>query len=201
MRDQHDLFGQHTSAPRGFDYKPTFITQDEEASLVSEIERLAFSSVEMRGVVAKRRTAHYGWTYGYYSRRTEPGPPLPEFLCPIRERVASWALVEPDAFAEALITEYTAGAGIGWHRDAPMFGDVIAGISLLAACRMRFRPYVSPEAVRQTSSHAPRRTTHEIELAERSAYVIAGVARREFEHSIPPVDRLRYSITFRTLRR
>ena len=169
--------------------------------LLREVERLTFSSVEMRGVVARRRTAHYGWTYGYYSRRTEPGPPLPEFLCPLRERVASWAVVEPDAFAEALITEYPAGAGIGWHRDAPMFGDVVAGVSLLAACRMRFRPYVSPSATGEGRPRLPRRTTHEVELAARSAYLIAGVARREFEHSIPPVDGLRYSITFRTLKR
>jgi alkylated DNA repair dioxygenase AlkB len=106
------------------------------------------------------------------------------------------ARLDPEAFAEALITEYPEGAPIGWHRDAPMFADV-AGISLGASCRMKFRPYVSPKDVPRTGT---RRTTHEIELAPRSAYLIRGAARRDFEHSIPPVARTRYSITFRTLR-
>jgi len=191
------LFGP--SAPDGFLYRPDFVSVDEERDLVAHIERLEFSPVEMRGVVARRRTAHYGWTYGYYARRAEPGPPLPEFLLRVRCRAAEWASIDEDAFAEALITEYPPAATIGWHRDAPMFGDVIAGISLLSASRMKFRRYLSPKDVKPGGP--PRKTTHEIELAPRSAYLITGTARREFEHSIPAVDSLRYSITFRTLRR
>jgi alkylated DNA repair protein (DNA oxidative demethylase) len=42
--------------------------------------------------------------------------------------------------------------------------------------------------------------THEIELVPRSAYIIAAEARSKYEHSIPAVGALRYSITFRTLR-
>jgi alkylated DNA repair protein (DNA oxidative demethylase) len=188
------LFG--LSLPEGLLYREDFISPDEERALVAEIERLEFSRVEMRGVVARRRTAHYGWTYGYYVRRSEPGPPLPEFLLPLRQRAADWASIAADEFVEALITEYPAAAAIGWHRDAPMFGDVIAGISLLSSSRMKFRPYVSPRDV----GREPRRTTHEVELAPRSAYLITGTARRAFEHSIPAVTALRYSITFRTLR-
>jgi DNA oxidative demethylase len=190
------LFGP--SLPDGLFYRPDFITLDEERELVEIIERLEFSAVEMRGVVARRRTVHYGWTYGYYSRRSEPGPPLPAFLLPLRERAAAWASVEPAAFVEALITEYPAGAVIGWHRDAPMFGDTIAGISLLSSSRMKFRPYVSPKEIRPGAP--PRRTTHELELAPRSAYLITHTVRSDFEHSIPAVEALRYSITFRTLR-
>jgi DNA oxidative demethylase len=185
--------------PSGFEYRPEFVTPDEERALLDSIGRIAFSTVEMRGVVAKRRTAHYGWTYGYEARRTEPGEPIPAFLLPVRERAAAWAGIDADAFAEALVTEYSAGAPIGWHRDAPMF-DEISGISLGTACRMKFRPYVSPKDLGGTG-RAPRRTTHEIELAPRSAYLIRGAARRDFEHSIPPVAGLRYSLTFRTLRR
>lgn len=184
--------------PPGFEYRADFLSAEDERHLLADIARIAFARVEMRGGVARRRTAHYGWSYGYERRTTEPGAPIPAFLLPLRERAAAWAGIEAGAFAEALITEYTAGAPIGWHRDAPMF-DLIAGVSLGASCRMKFRPYVSPKDVPSLGGKA-RRTTHEIELAPRSAYLIRGVARREYEHSLPPVSALRYSVTFRTLR-
>jgi alkylated DNA repair dioxygenase AlkB len=183
--------------PAGFFYRPEFVTLAEERQLVTEIERLDFKRVEMHGGVARRRVAHFGWSYGYYSRRSKPGERLPAFLLPLRERAAGWADIVADEFVEALVTEYPPEATIGWHRDAPMFGDVIAGISLLGIGRMRFRPYVSPKDQRGLP---PRRATHEVELEPRSAYLISGDARRDFEHSIPAVASLRYSITFRTLR-
>lgn len=195
---QPGLFERPSTLPEGCAYEPQFITAGEERTLVAAIEQLEFADVVMRGAVAKRRTAHFGWTYGYYSRRSEPGPALPEFLMGLRGETAAWAGIEPDAFVEALVTEYPPGATIGWHRDAPMFGDVIAGVSLLASCRIKFRPYVSPADA--ASLPSPRRTTHEIELAPRSGYLMTGVTRRDFEHSIPAVPALRYSVTFRTLR-
>ena len=187
--------------PPDFHYRAAFVTVDEERALVALIERIPFSRVEMRGGVARRRTAHYGLTYAYDARRTEPGEPIPDFLLPLRARAADWAGIPPDDFVEALITEYTAGAGIGWHRDAPMFGDVIAGVSLLGSSRMRFRPYISPTELATSASSPPRRATHDVTLEGRSGYLITGAARREYEHSIPAVERLRYSVTFRTLRR
>jgi alkylated DNA repair dioxygenase AlkB len=183
--------------PGGFDYAPEFLSIAEERSLLDAIRGIEFSKVEMRGVVARRRTAQYGWTYGYEKRSARPGAPIPDFLLPIRERAARWARLAPEAFAEVLITDYPEGAPIGWHRDAPMFGD-IAGVSLGAACRMKLRPYVSPKDAGRLEK--PRRTTHQIELAPRSAYLIRAAARRDFEHSIPPVEARRYSITFRTIR-
>ena len=183
--------------PVGFEYRPDFLSIDEERALLDVIGRLEYSSVEMRGVVARRRTVHYGWTYSYRNRQSEPGLPIPDFLIDVRARAARWAGIDADAFAEALITEYPEGAPIGWHRDALTYED-IAGISLGTACRMKLRPYVSPPDVGRLEG--PRRTTHAIDLAPRSAYLIRGVARREFEHSIPPVPGRRYSVTFRTLR-
>jgi alkylated DNA repair protein (DNA oxidative demethylase) len=194
---QESLFDQ-PDVPPDFLYRPDFVTADEEDALLRDISRLEFSRVEMRGGIARRRTAHFGWTYGYDARTTTPGVPLPAFLLPVRERSAVWAGVEAEALAEALVTEYPDGAPIGWHRDAPMFGIVI-GISLGAPCRMKFRPYVSPRDA-GGSRRAPRRAAHELELAPRSAYLIRGVARRDYEHSIPPVEGTRYSITFRTLK-
>src|SRR5439155_22555487 len=116
--------------PPGFLYRPEILGEAEEVALVDGVRDLAFAEVRMRGVVARRRTAHFGWLYGYESWRIEPGPPIPPFLLPLRERAAALAGVDPERFVEVLVTEYMPGAGIGWHRDAPMFG-VVVGISLL----------------------------------------------------------------------
>jgi alkylated DNA repair dioxygenase AlkB len=175
-------------APSGFVYRTEVITEDEERGLIARLAALEFGAVAMRGQVARRRTAHFGWVYGYESWRIAPGPPLPEFLHSLRARAAIVAAVDADTLAEVLVTEYPPGAGIGWHRDAPQFGHVI-GVSLLAECRMRF----------QRGRGAARETRAAI-LAPRSAYVLTGEARSQWQHSIPPVRALRYSVTFRTLR-
>ena len=123
--------------------------------------------------------------------------PLPSFLLPLRASVARWAGVEADAFAMALINEYRPGSPIGWHRDAPQY-DIVAGISLLSPCRMKFRPYRS--AASTVLPPGRRSATHEIVLARRSAYLMTRESRTAYEHHIPPVTDLRYSVTFRTLR-
>jgi alkylated DNA repair dioxygenase AlkB len=197
---QPNLFSSD-DLPPGFHVRCEFIDASEERALVYAIGGLEFSSVKMRGAVAKRRTVHYGWTYGYDARTSHPGVQIPEFLLPLRARGAAWAGIDPVALEEALITEYPAGAGIGWHRDAPMFGDVIVGVSLSSGCTMKFRPYVSPKDLAPGYGRAPRRATHEVELLARAAYLISGAARRDFEHSIPETPALRHSITFRTVRR
>jgi DNA oxidative demethylase len=137
--------------------------------------------------VARRRTAHFGWLYGYETWRIEPGPPIPDFLLPLRDRVGSLVGVAPDALVEVLLTEYRPGAGIGWHRDAAMFG-VVAGVSLLGACRFRFE-----------RGNGDERETRGVTLAPRSAYLLSGEARATWRHCIPPTKELRYSVTFRTL--
>ena len=122
--------------PHGFLYHGDVLSAAEEADLASRLAALEFVAVTMRGQVARRRTAHFGWIYGYESWRITPGPALPGFLEPLRERAASLAGVAPASLAEALLTEYPPGAGIGWHRDAPVFGIVIA-VSLFSPCRLR----------------------------------------------------------------
>lgn len=186
------MFG--VDVPDGFHYRESFITLDEEQRLIAEIGRVEFSNFEMRGVVARRRVAFFGHSYDSAGATS---PPLPSFLLPTRDALAVWAGVDPQFFVMALINEYAAGAPIGWHRDAPQY-DIVAGISLLSACRMKFRPYLSPGEQR---SGGPRRlATHEIQLEPRSAYLLTGPARTSYEHHIPAVATLRYSITFRTLR-
>jgi alkylated DNA repair dioxygenase AlkB len=180
--------------PNGFHYRRDFITGEDEGLLIEAIGRLEFSTFEMRGVAARRRVAFFGHSYD----ASAPSPPLPAFLMPLRDQVAAWANVDATAFAMALINEYPPGAPIGWHRDAPQY-DIVAGVSLLSACRMKFRPYRRLDE--RASSHGIRRTaTHEIPLDRRSAYLLTGDSRNAYEHHIPAVSRLRYSMTFRTLR-
>jgi alkylated DNA repair dioxygenase AlkB len=131
--DQTVLFA--ASGPEGFAYAADFLTAAEEASLLADIGTVSFSSFEMRGVVAKRRVAFFGHSYGRSVERE-----IPPFLESLRSRLAIWAGVQPDAFAMALINEYEAGSPIGWHRDAPQY-DIVAGVSLMSPCRMKFRPY------------------------------------------------------------
>ena len=144
----------------------------------------------MHGVVAKRRAAHFGRSYEYESARVRAAPPVPEFLLPLRGRIADFVKCNPVEFVEVLISEYPAGAGIGWHRDAPAF-DFIVGISLLSECTMKFRPWPPMKAPQKSVS---------LLLEPRSAYVLRGPVRTHWQHHIPPTKRLRYSITFRTLR-
>ena len=179
--------------PSGFQYRSDFISAEEEAQLVADIATVEFSTFEMRGVVARRRVAFFGRSYDAGGASTQP---MPSFLLPLRDAIAGWAGLDPEAFAMALINEYRPGAPIGWHRDAPQY-DRIAGVSLLSPCRMKLRPYVRPN---QVASGARRVATHEIVLEPRSAYLMAGESRSAYEHHIPAVTTLRYSITFRTLR-
>ena len=191
LSDLFELFAD--GVPPGFRYRRDFITIDEESSLAAGIAHVEFSDFEMRGVVARRRVAFFGRSY---DREGPAPPPIPAFLMPARARIAEWAGVEPDAFAMALINEYPPGAPIGWHRDAPQY-DIVAGISLLSACRMKFRPYVAPKAAAETGR---RTATHEVTLDRRSAYLMTAQSRSGYEHHIPAVTALRYSMTFRTLR-
>lgn len=190
----NDLFDG--DVPPGFEYRRDFITSEEEASLAGEIAGVAFSAFEMRGVVARRRVAFFGRSYDSAIAAVLP---LPAFLLPLRERVAAWAQIDPAAFAMALVNEYQPGAPIGWHRDAPQY-DIVGGVSLLSSCRMKFRPYARPQPSRAAAGER-RTATHEILLDRRSGYLMTGEARNAYEHHIPAVSSLRYSVTFRTLRR
>lgn len=180
--------------PPGFSHRDEFLTVDEEAHLVAAIGTVEFSAFEMRGVAARRRVAFFGSAYG----AADVTPLMPDFLLPVRERLAGWAGVGAATFAMALINEYPPGAPIGWHRDAPQY-EMVAGVSLLSACRMKLRPYLRP-AARGARPLGRRSATHEICLQPRSAYLMTGDARNSYEHHIPAVNALRYSITFRTLR-
>jgi DNA oxidative demethylase len=173
----------------GFEYRAEFITVAEEVALLERIGTLEFQAMKMRGVLARRRVLHYGVNYSFETFKATPGPPIPPFLLPLRDRAAGFARIAPARLEEALITEYSPAASIGWHRDAHPF-DIVIGVSLLSAARFRFR-----------RGKVRAWETTECLLAPRSAYVLTGPARTEWEHSIPPAKETRYSVTFRTLRK
>jgi alkylated DNA repair protein (DNA oxidative demethylase) len=180
-----------TSAlPEGLDYREELVTPDEERGLLELFEAMEFRPVTMRGQTARRTVRHFGLDYDYESGELVPADPLPAELAFLRERCAALIEREPEDLVQILVSRYPEGAGIGWHRDAPMFGSRIAGVSLRAPCRMRFQRTVG--GVREVSA---------IELAPRSAYVLSGKARWSWQHSIPTTKDLRYSVTFRTLKR
>ncbi len=167
---------------------PDFIDENEEQALIEHVQGLPYAPVRMHGIDSRRRVTHFGLRYTYEGRGVEPGEPVPPWLLGLRERCAHLIDKAPAELAEILVTEYTAGSVIGWHRDAPMFGRVV-GVSLGAAARMRFQ-----------RGRGAERQVFEQPLAPRSAYVLRGAARWQWQHSIPAVKALRYSITFRTLR-
>ena len=175
--------------PEGFEYHADWITPGEEQHLLTAIEKLSFSEVRMHGVVARRKVVHFGWDYGYDSWKITRTDPIPDWLLFVRARAAGVLRVPEDAIQEVLVTRYEPGAGIGWHRDAPMFGPAVLGVSLVGRCRMRFQRTIGGN-----------RHTAETVLEPRSSYVLAGTARVAWQHSIPPAKELRYSITFRTLK-
>jgi alkylated DNA repair dioxygenase AlkB len=189
---QLEFFKDETALPDGLIYSSEFISRDEEGQLVAAIQNLPFGEIKMHGVVAKRRAAHFGRSYQYESAKIGAARPLPEVLLPLRERIADFTGCTPVEFAELLVTEYPAGAGIGWHRDAPAF-DFIVGISLLRECTMKFRPWPPERASKPAKPLS-------LLLEARSVYVLRGPVRTQWQHHIPPAKGLRYSITFRTLR-
>lgn len=193
--EQLELFPSQV-LPDGLVYRPDFISIEQERELMEEIRRIQFSEVKMHGVVARRHTQHFGLSYSYESRQVQTGIPIPDFLLALREQLRELTSIEPSEFVEVLVSEYPTGAGIGWHRDAPAFG-IVAGISLLSECRMRFRPHPSASAAQ--SSDERIKPLVQI-LKPRSAYVLQGAVRWRWQHNIPPTEALRYSITFRTLR-
>ncbi|TPI17285.1 alpha-ketoglutarate-dependent dioxygenase AlkB [Mesorhizobium sp. B4-1-3] len=188
---QGDLFGAPASpptVPEGFSYQPDLIAREEERELVRHIQDLDFKPFDFHGHLANRQVVGFGLRYDYERRQVLEAPPIPDFLLPLRANVAAFAGVPAREFVQVLINEYRPGAGIGWHRDKPHF-ELVAGVSLLAPCSFRLR--------RRNGASWDRET---IEVEPRSVYLMAGPARNEWEHSIPPVEHHRYSVTLRTMR-
>jgi alkylated DNA repair protein (DNA oxidative demethylase) len=187
-RPQLNLFEDAPpAAPAGLVYQPGFIGAEEEQALAGHIAALPFKPFEFHGFTGNRRTVSFGLHYAFDGSGLREADPIPGWLEPLRARAAALAGLAAEAFVHALVIEYAPGAGIGWHRDRPVFGDVV-GISLLAPAPLRFRRRHGEKWERFTLTAEPR-----------SAYLLRGEARHDWEHSIPPLETLRYSVTLRTL--
>jgi alkylated DNA repair dioxygenase AlkB len=186
--DEPDLFPRTAALPSGFSYQAALIAPDSEGALVQRLTTLPFKAFEFHGFQGKRRVVWFGWRYDFNGgglRKTEAA--LPPFLTAIREQAAAFAKIQPADLQQVLITEYRPGAAIGWHRDRSTFG-IVVGLSLLSPCRFRLR--------RKSGTGWERA---QLTLEPRSIYVLRGSARNDWEHSIPAVSALRYSITFRNV--
>lgn len=179
--------GKTSAPPEGFRYEEELLLRDEESELIRQIEKLPLKEFEFHGYLGKRRVVSYGWHYDFGSFSLNRVEDIPDILKPIRAKAAAFAELPPDAFPHVLVTEYTPGTPIGWHRDKAVFEDVV-GISLGSACRFRFR--------RKSGTTWER---FSLMLEPRSFYLLRGPARTAWEHSIPAVANLRYSITFRSV--
>ena len=187
--EQSELFGAAAPAlPEGFVYQLEFLSGEEEGALLGGIARLSLEPAKYREYTARRRVAYFGHDYDFSANRLGDAPPIPDFLEPLRAKLARWMGIAPGDFVTALVTEYRPGTPLGWHRDAPDY-ERVAGVSLGGSARMRLRRY--PPAKDKPLV---------LELAPRSAYQMQGAARWQWQHCIPATKELRYSITFRTLR-
>ena len=168
-------------------YEEAVISEAEERALLERLNTLDLAPFRFHGFLGNRRTQSFGWRYDFEDASFTPAEPIPDWLQPARERAASFAGLEPDDFVHVLLARYDPGAGIGWHRDRDVF-DQVVGISLNTPATLRFR---------QRTSSGFRRLN--LEVAPRSAYLLSGESRWDWEHRITPGDQLRFSITFQTL--
>jgi len=186
------LFPLELKFPEGFQYIPDFLTEKEEKELLKDISKIELHTFIFQGFEAKRKVASFGYDYSFEKRALAKGKTIPTVFYALVEKVAALVSLPAEDFAELLITEYPVASVINWHRDAPPF-DLIAGISLLSDCNFRLRPHEKAKQTRSSIISFPVR--------RRSIYLMKGPSRTNWEHSISPVKKVRYSITLRTLRK
>ena len=171
----------------GLSYSADFLTGADEAALIDHLRSLDLAPFRFHGWTGNRKTKSFGWRYDFDDASFAPTEPIPDWLETLRGKAAALAEVAPADIAHALLARYDPGAGIGWHKDRSVF-DRVVGVSLGSPATLRFR---------QRTTSGFRRFSLPVE--PRSAYLLSGEARHEWEHSVAPGDQLRFSITFRTL--
>jgi alkylated DNA repair protein (DNA oxidative demethylase) len=158
----------------------------EERALIDHIDASSLTPFRFQGWTGKRLTASFGWSYDFDTQRAKRAEPIPDWLLAVRARMAKFAGLDAASLIQALVIRYDPDAGIGWHRDRPIY-DHVLGLSLGAAAELRFRRRRADGKFDRVS--AP--------LVPRSAYHLSGEARHEWEHSIVEMNLPRWSITFR----
>jgi alkylated DNA repair dioxygenase AlkB len=186
VSQQLSMFDSPAPAPEGLRYVCDFISPEVEQDLIAAIQTLPLQPFQFGQFEGKRRVASFGYRYDYSLRRMEPADPIPSWLAGVIADVESFG-GPSTVIGQVLCTEYDVGVGIGWHRDKPHY-DKVFGLSLGSSCKFRFRKSNGPSWERFTLDAEPR-----------SLYMMSGASRRIWEHSIPAVEAMRYSITFRTM--
>jgi alkylated DNA repair dioxygenase AlkB len=187
------LFELSAQVPEGFCYRQNFLSEAEERDLIKRIQQLRLTPFKFHQFTGKRRTMSFGWDYEFGAANIVKTEDLPQFLLPLRTRAGMLFKIHPAELVQATVIEYAPGAPIGWHRDIPQFG-VVVGISLGAPCRLKFRCHARPQ-----QGDRDAKISMAIGLQPRSIYLLSGPARDKWQHSIPAVKELRYSIVMRTL--
>lgn len=171
----------------GLAYREDVISQAEEEALVENLVAADLSPFRFHGWLGNRKTKSFGWRYDFDDASFSPTEPIPDWLAPLRKTAANFAGLQPGDFVHVLLARYDPEAGIGWHRDRDVFEKVV-GISLASPATLRFRRR-KPGGFDRTS----------LAVEPRSAYLLSDEARWDWEHRITPGDRLRFSVTFRSL--
>jgi alkylated DNA repair dioxygenase AlkB len=182
-----DLFGE-PDLPEGFRYTPNALSRAEEASFVQRFEKLPLKPFEFHGYLGKRRIFTFGHKYVFAGQERRADASIPDYFRPLAEIASQISGTSADGFEQVMVTEYAPGAGIGWHRDRPTYEDIVS-ISFLAPCMLRLR--------RRAGTDWERRSAY---VDPRSAYLLHGPVRNSWQHSIAPMEVLRYSVTLRTFR-
>ena len=182
------LFEDQIVGPKGLRYAPDFVSAETERALIAHIAELPLQPFQFGAFEGHRRVKSFGHRYDYTLQKLTEAEPIPDWLGAIARAVEDFGDLPERSVRQILCTEYDAGVGIGWHRDKPHY-DKVFGLSLGATCRFRFRRRQGETWGRFTLSAEPR-----------SLYLMDGEARQNWEHSIPPVEQRRWSITFRTMR-
>lgn len=175
----------------GLAYEENFLSAIEEEQLITVFQSLPFKSAQYKEYFAKRRVVGFGGSFDFTTNQLKPGKPLDDRLLPLRHRVAQWAGMPPDRLVHALVSEYSQGTPLGWHRDVPDF-ECIFGVSLGTSATLRFRPYPYEPCL--------QRKIVNLEVKPRSIYVMRGDARWKWQHCVEETKSMRWSVTFRDLR-
>jgi len=185
MVSNFDLFD--APAVPGLSMQEAVISSEDETALIARIDAQALSPFRFQQWTGKRLTRSFGWSYDFEAASFARAEPVPDWLLPAKQRAERFAGLADGELEQALLIRYDPGAGIGWHKDRPVFEHVV-GLSLGSAATLRLRRRI------EGGFHRAK-----VALPTRSIYHLTGDVRHRWEHSIAPMDVPRWSITFRSL--
>jgi DNA oxidative demethylase len=180
---ENTMSNHDAAAVPGLRFATEVLTPPEEVALIELIEGagLSYSAYDPDN---PRSSRSFGWKYDFLNDTFVPCDQIPEGFDAIAAKAAALAGLDPQGFAECLLNRYEPGAIIQPHLAKPVWEHVV-GISLGAAATMVFR-------------HPESGEERPLQLPARSMYLLADDARYVWQHSLPPMQGTRYSITFRS---